>query len=299
MNRLNFFLLPERILKRFSHLFLGISEKIEGSFNSLELDLKQSEIRINKIDYISYSLASSFILFILLFLLFAGLFEYFGHKNYIFLSVLSSFFLIFLNFLRILNYPRFITNRRVKNIEKDLLIVLRNMYVQVKSNIPLFTVMVNVAGQDFGEVSKEFKRMVKQINSGISEVKALEESATNTPSAFFRTVLWQIINGVKTGADISVVLKDLIEMLSGEQVDQIQEYGASLNSLALFYMLLVIIMPSLAITFLIASSVFFSKAIVTTKALFWLLYVLVVLFQIIFLGIIKSKRPSLLRDENV
>lgn len=289
MNEYKQFLMSKRVLKRFSHHFLGISEKISGWFTSLALDLKQSELNINKLDYISYALASSLLYFFLLSLL---LFFITGLPE----IILFVFILILLHCFRLIQYPKYLTIERVKKIETNLLVVLRNMLVQVNSNIPLFTIMANLSEQNFGEVSNEFKKIVKKINSGMSEAQALEESATNTPSVFFRTVLWQIINGIRAGSNISDVLKDLINMLTGEQIDQIQEYGASLNSLSMFYMLMVIIIPSLATTFLIAGATFFANATDTIKMSFFMIYIVVVLFQIIFLGVIKSKRPSLLRS---
>ncbi len=288
MKNVNSFLLPENILKRISHPVLGVSEKVEHLFNFLDVELKHSELKIEKIDYLSYCISSSFFYFILFSLL-----AFFITGKI--MTIFFVFILIVLNFIRLVNYPKFVAAQRVKRIEKDLLIVLRNMLVQINSNIPLFDIITNVADQDFGEVSREFRRIVKKINSGVSETIALEESATNTPSIFFRTVLWQLINGIKAGSNIGVVLKDLIAMLSGEQIDQIQEYGASLNSLSMFYMLLVIIMPALAITFLIAGSAFFANAQSTMNFLLWMTFFIVILFQIIFLGVIKAKRPSLLR----
>ena len=61
---------------------------------------------------------------------------------------------------------------------------------------------------------------------------------------------------MKAGADISTVLKEVIDALSEEQIVQIQDYGSKLNPLAMFYMLLGVIMPALSITFVIIISSF-------------------------------------------
>ena len=62
----------------------------------------------------------------------------------------------------------------------------------------------------------------------------------------------------------------------------------------MFYMLISVILPALSITFLtiISSLVNLSKTI--TIAMFIGLFVFVVLIQVMFLGIMRSVRPSLL-----
>ena len=294
---MKFLLLSDRMLKRFGHHLLGFSEKVDKFFPMLGDDLKQSELGIEKTDYLSYCFASTLFYFILIAGFLAFGFYFSGHHQFIWVALVVAFLIVLLNLFRFIYYPSLVRNHRIRRIEQDLLIVMRNMYVQVNSDIPLFTVMVNISTQDFGEVSKEFKLIIRKVSSGVSEVKALEESATITPSPYFRTVLWQLINGIKQGSDISIVLKDMISMLAAEQIDQIQEYGASLSSLSMFYMLTVIILPSLAITFIIATAIFFGEF--SVNFMFWFLYSLVILFQIVFLGLIKSKRPSLLRMEDV
>ena len=78
------------------------------------------------------------------------------------------------------------------------------------------------------------------------------------------------------------------------QLIQIQNYGNRLNPLIVFYMLIAIIVPSLSVTFLTIISSLIGLNANTTTLVFLGLFVFVILIQIMFLGIIKSKRPSLL-----
>ncbi|MGC9309342.1 MAG: hypothetical protein ACP5D2_01450 [Candidatus Nanoarchaeia archaeon] len=100
---------------------------------------------------------------------------------------------------------------------------------------------------------------------------------------------------MRAGSDMEVVIRESINSLSEEQLLQIQEYGNKLNPLIMFYMLVSVIMPALAITFLTVLSSMVNMPGNTTKAMFIGLFILVVLVQVMFLGIIKSKRPSLLK----
>jgi len=158
----------------------------------------------------------------------------------------------------------------------------------------LFSILVNISASDYGVLSLEFKKIVKKINAGVSELDVLEETGEKNPSIFFRRTLWQISNGMRAGSDISVVVRDSIKFLNEEQLIQIQNYGNKLNPSIMFYMLLTVILPALAITFLTIISSLINLSRVTTIAMFVGLFVAVVLAQIMFLGVIKSIRPSLL-----
>jgi len=99
---------------------------------------------------------------------------------------------------------------------------------------------------------------------------------------------------METGSDTGVVIKEIIGALSEEQLIQVQRYGGQLNPLAMFYMLVTVIMPSLGMTFLILLSSFISPSLFITKLVFWSLYGIVFFFQVMFMGLIKTKRPTLL-----
>ena len=166
--------------------------------------------------------------------------------------------------------------------------------VQLNSGVPLFNILINISGENYGEVSKEFSKVVKKISSGISQIDVLDEMASKNPSLYFRRAIWQLVNGMKTGSDTAIVVKQIIKALSEEQLIQIQHYGGQLNPLAMFYMLITVILPSLGMTFLIIISSFIATSEIITKLIFWGLYGFVFFFQIMFIGIIKTKRPTLL-----
>lgn len=191
-------------------------------------------------------------------------------------------------------YPFIYQTRRQKNIEKNLLSALEDMMVQLNAGVPLFSILVNISASDYGELSIEFKKAVKKMNAGIPQTEVLDEMGKNNPSVYFRRTLWQLSNGMKAGSDIAIVIKESMKSLNQEQVLQIQTYGNKLNPLIMFYMLISVILPALSVTFLtiIASMVNLDQA--TTQVMFLGLFVLIIIIQTMFLGVIKSTRPSLL-----
>jgi flagellar protein FlaJ len=191
-------------------------------------------------------------------------------------------------------YPRIFVARKQRDIEKNLLPALEDIMVQLNSGVPLFSVLVNISSAEYGELSNEFKKAVRRINAGIPEQQVLEELSRNNPSVFFKRTLWQISNGMKAGSDMTMVVKDSIKSLSEEQLIQIQTYGNKLNPLIVFYMLIAVIVPALSVTFLTIFSSMVNLPGKTVTMMFIGLGIMVIFMQIMFIGLIKSRRPTLL-----
>ena len=291
MIKIPFSLIPQDKLYRISKKFYGLAQRIEKKFPFLEIQLTQAETKLKAIEYVAMSLASSCMLFVALFIISLPAVK-FGAS---FLLVLFIPFVItFFALGQQLAYPKLIANRRIKLIERELLPALQDMHVELNSGVPLFNILVNISKGGYGEVSKEIGKAVKEINAGKAQIDALEELGLRNPSILFRRALWQIVNGMREGADVGPLIKDIIGSISDEQLTQIQRYGGQLSPLALFYMLIAVIAPSLGITFIIVLSSFVALEEVTVKLVFYGILVLTLLFQLMFLGMIKSKRPSLL-----
>ena len=88
----------------------------------------------------------------------------------------------------------------------------------------------------------------------MEQTVALEELALKNPSLDFRRTLWQVTSAIKSGADLGNTLENIVQNLSEEHKVAIRRYGSQLNPLAMMYMMLAVIIPSLGITFLIIFS---------------------------------------------
>lgn len=262
--------------------------------SKLAQHLENSNIDITREEYLAICYRNLTINFVVLFIIFiSGLILARVTLFYLFAPVLSALFSMFVFFSQTI-YPRIYVTKRQRNIEKNLIPALEDILVQLTSGIPLFSVLVNISASDYGELSIEFKRAVREINAGAPEQEVLEDLSEKNPSLFFKRALWQISNGMEAGSDMAIVVKDSIHALNEEQVIQIQNYGNRLNPLIVFYMLIAVIIPALSITFLTIISSMTGLPKTMTMLLFIGLFVFVMLIQVMFLGLIKSKRPSLL-----
>jgi len=287
-----FSVLPPVLLRRTSRIYFWLAEKLEARQKNMGLHLSQAEIKLSPKEYIAMSLTSTTLLF-LVFSILTTLFMI-KYKVSILIGILGVLILCLFIFTQQMMYPNLTASKRIRNIERNLIPAMQNMLVQLSSGVPLFNVIAAIADADYGGVSQQFKIAVRQINAGRPQIAVLEEIAKNNPSLHFRRALWQVINGMKTGTDMSDVIKLSIDNLSEEQVIQIQRYGSQLNPLAMFYMMIAVVVPALGVTFIMVLSSFLNLTPGGTKLIFWGLLTTVFFFQLMFIGMLKTRRPNLL-----
>ncbi|MEM5791128.1 MAG: type II secretion system F family protein [Candidatus Aenigmatarchaeota archaeon] len=282
----------EKTLKFSKKLRLfGIAIRIKKFFPFLKSSLFEANFEFDENEYLSIALFTSFFWFLFLSSI-LGLIALiiFPPKNFIFIIFFSSLSFSFLSFLYVVLYPRLLSIRKIKNLEKNLLFALRHLLIQVKSGVSLFDGMVSISKAGYGLVSEEFNECVRRISTGIPDVEALEEIGRKNPSLYFRRSLWQITNAIRTGADIADTLDNIVRNLAEEQRVMIRRYGSQLNPLAFLYMMFGVILPSLGITLMIILSSF--SGFVIQQIFFWFILVFIIIFKFNFLGLVKSRRPS-------
>ncbi len=279
-------------LKQKSRLFSPYVPKKKKS--KLSEYLEDASVPLSREEYLGLVIRSGVTVLIAGYVFLSTLFFFLNLKSWYLTSLLATLmFVIFVSGSQML-YPQLYNSRKQRNIERNLIPALEDILVQLNSGIALFSILVNISSSDYGELSVEFKRAVKKINTGVPQIEALEELGKRNNSPFFRRTIWQISNGMKAGSDISVVIKEGIYSLNEEQVLQIQTYGNKLNPLIMFYMLVSVILPALSITFLTVISSLINLSRTITLALFSGLFILVIIIQIMFMGMMRSIRPSLL-----
>ncbi len=254
MFRIPFLLLPQRAIDRISNLFLSYSQKIAYKEKKFSLYFLQADIPIKPEKYLAMILASTIMNFILLTVLLLVIFIIANASWYLAL-VISLILNIFIYFQQ-RNYPRMIVNKKVRNIETNLLPALRAMTVQLTAGVTFFNALKNIARGNYGIISEEFQKAINSMESGTPAIEALERVSRDNPSIFFRRAIWQIITGMQVGADISHVLREIVKSLIQEQLTEIQAYGGKLSPYSMFYMVVAIIFPALAITFVLVLSTF-------------------------------------------
>jgi archaeal flagellar protein FlaJ len=281
---------PLKTAVREAKVFERFGMVIAKTNPSLKLDLFQSEIDLLPKVYASIvALTTIFYFSIMTPVIFMIGFIAKGTPDFFLPLTVGSLFSMFV-FSYLLRYPKFIAVRRSKKLERDLLNALQHVLIEIKSGVPLFNAMIGVT-DGYGEVSDEFKIVVKEVNAGVPEIKALERASLRNPSLHFRRSVWQITNAMKAGSNVASALESIVNTLTQENVIAIRRYGQELSPFTLMYMLIAVIMPTMGITFLIILSSFAGLKIPET--IFPLILLVLAIFQYFYMGIIKTKRPAL------
>jgi flagellar protein FlaJ len=283
----------EKRAKRLSRHYIGWGEKISKIFPSLGLELGQVGFNFEARQWISMALFSFLNYFSIIFsaiFIIAIIAKVVLHTA-LMISLLSGFVVALATFSYTVFYPKMLITRSKRDVEKNLPHALHHLLIEVRSGMPLSNSFMSLARGNYGVLSKEFQNAVNEINTGKSEIETMEIMARENKSLFFRRILWQIVNSMKSGADVGSTLKEIVDQTTAEQKAEIKKYGTQLNSLALFYMMFVVIFPTLGIVFLLILTSFvgtvFNVQIIMMGVLAFL-----VLIQFIFIGLIKGKRPA-------
>ncbi|HHQ44586.1 MAG TPA: hypothetical protein ENN13_00425 [Candidatus Altiarchaeales archaeon] len=290
-------ILRSSIIRGLSRFFIGFGDILLRIFPSMELMVDYSGIEdkygLNGRDYMAVVFTTTVPLTLLLG---GGLWILLNHGGAARPIVGPAIGLVVggAMFFYLMFYPKSIVNKRVKYLERNLLYALRSLLVQIRSGIPVFNAMASIATGKYGPISSEFKDVVEKVNAGESMVGVLEHLAVRNPSIYFRRSLWQLVNSIKSGSDVGKNLEDIIASLSKEQMVEIRRYKSVLNPLAMMYMMIAVIAPSLGITLLIILSTFPGMSQIGREEIYWMLLAGVCFMQFIFLGLIKSKRPNLI-----
>ena len=271
------------------------SSKIRHKKKSkLGILLRDLDVGINREEYLGIVLYFFLNMFVFCSIILSTMFFVMKIPYFYLIGIGLGFVLAAFNAMSQLMYPRVFESKKQKEIDKNLIFALDDMLVQLSAGVPLFEIITNISNSNYGELSLEFKKIVKRISAGEPESKVINDVGKKNSSPFFRRTLWQISNGLNSGSNMMSIIKESVDTLNEEQMIQIQNYGNKLNPLIMMYMLISVIVPALSVSFItvVISMVGVGEGI--AKGIFIGLFVFVLFFQIMFLGLIRSRRPSLL-----
>ena len=254
----------------------------------LKLKLKQAGMEDKPEDFIKKTFISAFYmttgLVVALFLVLAKLEVL---KGIMFLIIPIIFAMMFLYMLKL---PELKISRKEKEISSEIIFAGRFIIIELESGVPLYNAMVNVS-KNFRIIGQYFREITDKVDLGTSMEDALNEAVEFVPSNDLRKILWQIINSIRTGSEISKSLYSVMDQVTKDQINEVNKYGKKLNPLAMFYMIVAVILPSLGMTMLIILSSFikFQLSLTVLIALAGFLGFV----QFMFIGVVKFSRPPI------
>lgn len=294
IKRLPLLIIPFDRARQLSKRFRNRAKGMLKTFPSLDISLKQAKMDVDARDYLSVALFGSILNFLLFTPVFFLVFLFFMREVSVITFVLAlsiGLGFAFFTLMLLVRYPTVQAEKRKRDMERDMLFVLRELLIKLKSGISLFDAMIGIAKAKHGEISNEFETTTQEITAGIAQVEALNRMAMRTPSKNLRRIIWQMANALRAGADISETINAIVEDMSQEQRVTIKNFGSQMNPLAMIYMMMNIIMPTMGITFMIVLNSFMSLPI--NETIFVVIALFLFMFQFMFIGMLKTKRRQI------
>lgn len=282
-------MMPLGPAKVMSHLFYGLASRMEKGMKYVGTSLFKLDSDLSATEYIGLAMLNAFSYFLMAEILIYLVLYRLAFASPLVWALAGAATAGSVIFLFSLAYPRWLCNKKVAQMDRDLLFAARHLRVQTTAGVPLFESLVS-ASKGYGVVSEEFRKIVTTVQAGASLADALEDSAVRNPSYYYSRILWQMSNAVKAGTDIGPVLSDIVEFLSEEQRIEVRNYGAQLNSIAIMYLMVCIIVPTISLIFLMVISSFVDIPI--TDTIFYGILGALVFVQYMFIGLIESRRPA-------
>jgi pilus assembly protein TadC len=266
-------------MQRIIHNYLRLNPKLISL-------LKQAKLKIRPEEFIKKAIIFSLYVSLTFTILSFFLFDTFSIPLIMLLPVFIIAYLMSFSFL--LNSPRVTIRKRQREINQEVLFAGRYLLVKLDSGVPLYNALID-ASNSYGISSKYFKEIVDDIKLGIPIEEALESTRESCPSDHFKIILTELITSLKTGVDVTVALRDVLQQIMKEQILEIKEYGKKMNAFMMLYMVLATVMPSLGVTmFIILAGL---TGIPLSNGVMLIILLIMAFTQFMFLGVLKSLRP--------
>lgn len=201
------------------------------------------------------------------------------------LTIPFGFYIMFKFFVKT---PEVKIIRSRKNIDAEIISAIRFVILDLKANASIYDTLQNLA-KNFDEIGKYVNDIVVRVKLGSSLEASINEEVELVPSEEFRTLLWQLLSHLQTGADITASLETIVNEIAEKQRILFKKYGKKLNVLSLFYMIVAIILPTIGFTMITAALIFLNVHMdIWIIIAFWLVFTVM---QLMFLALSSGNRP--------
>lgn len=268
--------------------FDALLSNIASRFPNLKDNLRMADMEIEPKDFVLKSIIHALLLAAMLGLLTLILLISIPASPA--LVIIFAPVLFILAFFYELKVPEVRMMKRKQRIDADIVFAGRQILIELRAGIPLFEAMLSVT-EGYGEVSREFSKIAEKTTTGTSIDLAMRQVAEKNPSKAFGRITSQLASSVRSGSDITTAFEGVLEQISREQEIELKAYGQKLNPLAMFYMIMGVILPSLGVVLSIIILSFVNVRIGAEMLLAAL--AIQVLLQYIFLTMVESARPRL------
>jgi len=233
-------------IKNLSFKFFGRAlEPYVKNFDSITPDLQKANINLSLTEYIyvmAFAILAVFLIeFPIVVIITTMLFKS-AIIAFLF-SITSTIFIILGVFFMFYTYPSSVAKSRKRNIDGTLPFATTYMATVASSGAPPIT-MFRVLGKfkEYGEISKEAETIYRDVSAfGMDIMSSIKKTASRTPSAQFKELLWGMETVLTTGSDLSDYLHGKSRLFMQEQKRRLQQFSNTLSILIEIYLTIILV----------------------------------------------------------
>lgn len=187
--------------------------------------------------------------------------------------------------------PQIKRQNQYSQFSKELPYALRQLSTELKSGKSLFDALDSVVKADYGILSFEFSRLLREVRYGESTENAFIHLNSRVKSKGLSRASSEILSTLRVGGNLSNSLSIIAEDINFDMRMKLKEYSQKLNAFIMIYTFLAILAPVIVLTLLLAASVVMGDIVPANLIL--VLYGLFFPMIIVFLGfLIKKMEPK-------
>lgn len=140
-------------------------------------------------------------------------------------------------------YPKTLIMEKTTRINRELPFALRHLSTQIKAGVSFHRALSSVTASEYGDLSLELKKTLKELERGSSTEEALLSLAKRTRSTGLKKAIIQIIRALKTGGNLSVVINDIADDSSFEYQMRLRDFVEKLNIVNVVFTMIAVVGP--------------------------------------------------------
>ena len=143
----------------------------------------------------------------------------------------------------LLVYPTARAESRAQQIDRELPFALRQLATQIKAGVSFQKALASVADAGYGILSAEFKRVLKEVESGKTTDQAMLALHDRTRSKGLRQATMQIMRTLKTGGGLADIMTGIANDVSFETRMRVRDFTEELNLINVIFIMTAVVAP--------------------------------------------------------
>jgi len=277
--------LSERLSEIFYSPLKRPAQRLAKFFKGLDGDLYKANIKIAPTHYVALMIGVSLIVSVFAFvfmLLFLP----------ILLALVGGVFAFPLVLVFSRTQPKRKAKARVVGVNRVIPYAMRHMATQLSSGIGLPETITSVSRADYGALSEEFDKVIRDMHTGMSTEEALTTMTQRVDSEPLRRAVRQIQRTLRTGGDLAGILHTLADETAFEMRMKLRDYTQSLNMLTMIYMFASAVIPAMLLVMIAVGGRMGGMMFTSVSAA--VLFLIIIPFMLLyFVMMIKRFEPRL------